>query len=300
MIDMNTMQDASEIIHYDNPDIPIYIQMGILSEYPDMRALCHWHEDIELIYVIEGKMNYHINGKTILLNEQDCLVINSRQLHYGYSYFYHNCKFICILFLPSILGSNQRIYKNYVEPFITNKSIEYLHYNKHSENHQHIQELINRMLFLKTKQEDAYELEIVSSLYLLWRILFCQCKSFFQQALSHDNSDLALQKRMVSYIYEHYQDALTLNEIAASGNISRSKCCIIFKRYLQQSPIDFLNKYRLEVSRYLLTNTHSSIAQIALSCGFNHLSYFSKMFLRKYGCTPTQYRKQSKGETWFL
>ncbi|MBR1391246.1 MAG: AraC family transcriptional regulator [Lachnospiraceae bacterium] len=47
---------------------------------------------------------------------------------------------------------------------------------------------------------------------------------------------------MVSFIYEHYQDALTLDAIAGS-------------------------------------------------CGFNHLSYFSKIFLRNYGCTPTQYRK---------
>ncbi|MDO4325060.1 MAG: helix-turn-helix transcriptional regulator [bacterium] len=94
-----------------------------------------------------------------------------------------------------------------------------------------------------------------------------------------------------TYQYEHYQDSLTLNEIAASANISRSKCCIIFKRYLQLSPVEFLNKYRLEVSRYLLIHTHSSISQIAISCGFNHLSYFSKLFLREYGCTPTKYRK---------
>ena len=69
---------------------------------------------------------------------------------------------------------------------------------------------------------------------------------------------------------------------------------MIFKEYLHQPPIDFLNKYRLKVSGYLLTHTQSSITEIALSCGFNHLSYFSKIFLREYGCTPTEYRKQMK------
>ena len=79
------MQDASEIVHYDNPGVPLYIRTGILSNYPDMKALCHWHEDIELIYVIEGEMNYRINDRDILLKEKDCLVVNSRQLHYGLS-----------------------------------------------------------------------------------------------------------------------------------------------------------------------------------------------------------------------
>ena len=41
------MQDASEIVRYDEVGIPLYIREGLLSSYPDHRALCHWHEDIE-------------------------------------------------------------------------------------------------------------------------------------------------------------------------------------------------------------------------------------------------------------
>ena len=67
MIDVDIMQDASEIVHYDIMGTPIYIRKGLLSLYPDMRALCHWHEDIELIYILKGEMNYDINGKTVLL-----------------------------------------------------------------------------------------------------------------------------------------------------------------------------------------------------------------------------------------
>lgn len=40
------MQDASEIVRYDEVGIPLYIREGLLSSYPDHRALCHWHEDI--------------------------------------------------------------------------------------------------------------------------------------------------------------------------------------------------------------------------------------------------------------
>lgn len=292
MITTDIMQDASEIVHYDTPDIPVYIRISNLSKYPDMKALCHWHEDIELICILEGEMNYHINGRTILLNANDCLVINSRQLHYGYSHLHRHCRFACIIFHPNLLSANQKIYKNYVIPIIENRKIEYLHYREGSGNHLQIKELTDRILSVKSENENGYELEILSCLQFLWLILFRQCSQAFPQKTEADNSDLALQKKMVSYIYEHYQDSLTLDEISASSNISRSKCCNIFRQYLQQSPIEFLNKYRLEVGRYLLAHTSSGITQIALSCGFNHPSYFSKMFLREYGCTPTEYRKK--------
>ena len=87
-------------------------------------------------------------------------------------------------------------------------------------------------------------------------------------------------------------EKLSLDEIAASGNVSRSKCCRIFKHYLQQSPIDFLNAYRLKISCSLLTATDKSVTEIALACGFNNLSYFSKYFCQHYGCTPRAYRNR--------
>lgn len=294
MIKMNLMPDASEIVHYNNPDVPVYIQNDNLSNYPSKKALCHWHKDIELVYITEGEMNYHINGTTILLRKQDCVVINSHQLHYGYEHLHHNCQFICIRFHPNILSSNQAIYQKYVLPFIENRGIDFLYYDKNSPNYHDIKKTVNHMLFLSTKKEAAYELEIISTLHLLWRTLFCQCRHTLYQQIPQDNHDLALQKTMVSYIYEHYQENLTLTEIASSANISRSKCCDIFRRHLQQSPIHFLNRYRLEISRRLLLHSHSNITQIALSCGFNHLSYYSKIFFKEYGCTPTAYRKNNK------
>ncbi|HBE85743.1 MAG TPA: hypothetical protein DDW53_10475 [Lachnoclostridium sp.] len=57
-----------------------------------------------------------------------------------------------------------------------------------------------------------------------------------------------------------------------------------------QSPIDILNSYTLKVSSGLLKDTADSITQAAFVCGYNHLSYHSKLFLRSNGCTPSQYK----------
>ena len=79
------MKDASEIVHYDTAGIPLYVKSDVLSEYPGMRAICHWHDDLEFIRIRKGEMYYRVNSQTILLKEGDCLIVNSRQLHYGYS-----------------------------------------------------------------------------------------------------------------------------------------------------------------------------------------------------------------------
>ena len=79
MIDIEIMQDASEIIHYDTPEIPYAIQERRLSQYTDMRALCHWHEEIECIHIFQGKMNYDVNGKKVLLLAGDSIVGSSHK-----------------------------------------------------------------------------------------------------------------------------------------------------------------------------------------------------------------------------
>ena len=78
MIDIEIMQDASEIIHYDSPEISYAIQERLLSNFTDMRALCHWHDDIELITVLQGKMEYNVNGEIVTIQQDEGIFINSR------------------------------------------------------------------------------------------------------------------------------------------------------------------------------------------------------------------------------
>lgn len=132
--------------------------------------------------------------------------------------------------------------------------------------------------------------------YPHWSAVSCKNKSESEQELN-------IQKDMVSFIYQHYPEKISLTDIAAAGHVGRSKCCQIFKHYMQQSPVDFLNTYRLKISCRLLCTTQKSITEIAILCGFNHLSYFSKYFMECYGCTPREYRTLHEHETlltWLL
>lgn len=289
-IEIELMQDFSEIVHYEHTGIPLYIRTADLSTYPGKSAPCHWHDDIEWIYIISGKMCYYINGERIFLNEKDSLMVNARQMHYGYSYKEQDCCFLCILFHPSLFGNNKTLLENYVAPVIENSDCEYLHFDSKQVRGNEIAQYLEQIRCLKESMANAYEMQVIAVIFQLWSSLLQSGELVIQDNKSNRNSDLEIQKNMVSFIYQHYAEPITLNEIAASGNVSRSKCCLIFKHYLQQSPVNFLNTFRLKTSCSLLRNTEKNITEIAFSCGFNHLSYFSKLFFKSFGCTPREYR----------
>lgn len=278
--------DNSEIISYDEAGIPIYIREGYLSSYPDFRALCHWHEDMEFIYVLSGQMNYYINGQSTLLKEGSAVMINSGRLHYGYSTRREECHFYCIILHPSLITANRKLYQRFVEPITQNNELDYLLFDSDAETAGILQDIFYR----KTTAAPAYELEIISRFHALWQKIYHRAMTAYCFHQEDADTDLTAQRQMVSYIYQHYTSGISLDDIAAAGKVCRSKCCQIFKKYVGQSPMDFVNAYRLECSRHLLETTSLNITEICTSCGFNHLSYFSKQFRQKYGCSPRAFR----------
>ena len=292
------MRDASEIVRYDEVGIPLSIREGLLSAYPNHRALCHWHEDIEWVYIRSGQMNYYMNGKRVLLNTGEALMVNSRQMHYGYSENGQDCDFIRILCHPKIFITNSVLYQSYIAPVLSNPSLEYLHLKPEFPEDAEALQLLPEILRIKKEHPAAYEIEAAALLSLLWcRLLRSHPMMPNEAAAKPKEPDLLVQRDMVSYIYSHYSESINLDEIAAAGKVCRNKCCQIFRRYLNQSPIDFLNHYRLEVSCHLLNNTKLSIAEICTACGFNHQSYYSKIFLRTYSCSPRDFRKRAEEKT---
>lgn len=300
------MKDASEIVHYDSAGIPLYVKSDSLSEYPGMRALCHWHDDLEFIRSREGGMYYRIGSRTVLLKEGDCLIVNSRQMHYGYSRSREECRFLCILVHPRLFSANRTLYDRYIRPFIENEQAGFLYFpasadagmEDSTEISGEISSLLEQAVRLRERQSPGYELEIIGLMHLLLGRLISRgllCPSADPASpLSRPDPDGAAQRAMVSYIFQNYSGRITLDDIAAAGNVSRSKCCRIFRDCLQQTPIDFLNQYRLQVSRRLLLEDGLSVTEAATACGFGHLSYFSKLFRESFGCTPKECRKSAQ------
>jgi len=93
----------------------------------------------------------------------------------------------------------------------------------------------------------------------------------------------------VAYIEAHVEDEVDLGECASHLGISRRQLERLFQRYLDTTPLQYLNKVRLQHARSLLTETNLSVMQVAVACGFGSSSYFSKVFRTQYGVSPYKF-----------
>ena len=105
------------------------------------------------------------------------------------------------------------------------------------------------------------------------------------------NPDQIRIRNMLEYIHSHFPEPVTLPDIARAADIGEREALRCFKRNIQLSPMQYLLKYRvMQGADLLLKERGTSISQIALLCGFDSPSHFSKMFRRFYDCSPKEYR----------
>ena len=98
-------------------------------------------------------------------------------------------------------------------------------------------------------------------------------------------------RQILSYIHEHYQEKITLDDVSAHINLCKSECCRFFKKHMNESIFDYILHYRIEQSLLLLQQTDATITQISEQVGFSNPSYFTKIFRQIIGTSPRNYQQ---------
>ena len=100
-------------------------------------------------------------------------------------------------------------------------------------------------------------------------------------------------KRVINYIDEHLEEPLHLHIMAEIAGFSPNYFSNLFTQEIGTNYIAYLTDVRLTRAKELLKNTMSSVSEIALACGFNDESYFSRCFRQKYGTSPGKWRRRT-------
>ncbi|WP_028545482.1 response regulator [Paenibacillus taiwanensis] len=103
-------------------------------------------------------------------------------------------------------------------------------------------------------------------------------------------------KRVIEYIHEHYDQDLTLNELAAYVSLNNSYLSRIFKEQTGSMLIPYINRYRVKKSLEYLKNGNLKTYEIAEKVGFNSIDNYYISFKKMYGLPPNEYRKTCLGK----
>ena len=95
----------------------------------------------------------------------------------------------------------------------------------------------------------------------------------------------------LAYVYEHYKEDIPISELARSCSMSESYFRKQFLRIMGQSPLEYVNAYRIHRSMILLRTTSDSIQSIAVRSGFSSIAAFNRNFRQHAGVSPSQWRR---------
>jgi AraC-like DNA-binding protein len=137
----------------------------------------------------------------------------------------------------------------------------------------------------------GYELAIKGYMYEFFFHLNNMCEESSIINVAH-NKRMDKIKDVIKYIEENYQHPISIDEIADVCNFSSSHFMKYFKKVMGTSFTDYLNEYRLSMASRLLLSSSDNILEIAAECGYDNLSYFNRLFKKKYGVTPSAYRNK--------
>ncbi len=273
--------------------LPVSLEQKVLRSGINHEELLHWHDEIEIIRIRKGNIHCHVNDSDVMLNPGELCFINFDTLHRVYNTEAVTGDLDVLTVKTDMLSQNKEIYEKYILPIIRNPDFAHVQMDGRNSYAKLISDIFDELYELVTEKPTGYELDVIAYIYMIFRRLYQVYMSEKDIPVSY-SSDVVLQRRMTSYIYEHYSEKISLDDIAGAAGVSRSKCGNLFNKFTQKTPINFLNSYRLEMGGKLLLSSDEPISIIAQACGIGEQSYFNRMFMKEFGCTPLEWRKKKR------
>lgn len=246
----------------------------------------HWHDEIELLYPLNGEADITIDGTKHRLIQRRPIVIDSGQVHNTHSSS-PTAMFLCVhisrrelkTYMPDIDMHHIHCIPELIAPEQVDACLE-------------LCTLLEEMTRLFMKKDPMFSLRAES---ILLRVTATLLEHFSVRRLpesSHiDASTVNRIHDMIEFIDTHYKESLTLDAVAKHTGLSREYFCRYFKKNIGISFVQYLNEMRVSHVHYDLVRTDLSISQLMEEHGLTNQKTFNQVFKQMYGETPSAIRK---------
>jgi len=247
------------------------------------------HDEIEFFCVSSGQITLHIEDDSLLLCEGEAVVIPPNMLHWATKPLNTGASYEFICFSSALFSAKGE--RGYIGPLRLNGKAYILKLTRDNDWQSEALQILAQMSRLGASSDSSSrELEFCGLLFILWSKIYHNSYIRLDATLAYQKLRGRLQGA-VNYIHEHYYENITSRTIANQVHLNVATFCRYFKQLMGESPINYLNNYRVSRSRVLLIETNKKISDIAHECGYNNLSHFNRDFKNRMRCTPSEYRR---------
>ena len=272
------VMDLYEQVESPDPEFPVY--MGWHSpEEKEEYFPAHWHESLELHYILTGESVIYINQSPVIAKEGELVICNSNELHQGFCSAapMESCR---LLFSLEDLS-----------PEMDNRGYVF-------QNHIQKDEVI-KQLFLELCREEANQAPGYKQACkaIVTQLMVHLCRNYVVQTLSRE--DTRRQKknrercnRLITFIEANYANPIANQDMADLVHLSKDRFEHFFRENFGQSALQYIQNFRMKMAKKLIKEGNIPISKVAEMVGFADYNYFGRTFRNHYGCTPTQMAKK--------
>ena len=265
--------------------LPVNVVTANIMEYP-----IHFHDDIEVVYVLEGSVGMKNGYYSYVLNRGDIFILNDREIHS----FHHTDQPNMVMMLQMDISFFSKYYGNLKNSFFVTEMKD-----EDDENLEALRNILGRIMLDILDKGYGYEYKVIEGTHNLLANLMANFQyfmmedgKFVNEAKNIGNKVLAGRlRRITNYMYENYGRRLTLNEIADQEHLSIYYLSHVIKEATGLSFQELLSFIRVEESEKLLLGTNKKVGAISEESGFSAIRYYIKYFAKWFGMHPLEYRK---------
>ena len=257
-----------------DPEFPVQLHINDISRKGEYFSQ-HWHEHIELHYVLEGRTLLRLNQREILAREGNLVIVNSNELHSGYCDGSHMEVMVMIFDMGDL--SKELADKNVIfSPVI--------------ERDKDIDAMMSVIYQEYREQRIGYRLVCKGEML---RLIAHLVREYAAEILTDRESDrrkkqLERLNTVIDYIQSNYTRQIGNGELAQIIHLSEDRFNHLFKESMGMAPLQYINEVRVKKAMNLLKRRERTVAEIAGSVGFTDYNHFGRQFRRYYGFPPSE------------
>ncbi len=271
------MEARHEIIPFDQAS-PIRLFMHKLGDVSR-----HWHESLELLFVLAGEVTVLTGDQQNTLQTDDMLLINSNVIHELHS---DGCVLIAVQIKLSKFNIPQSL-------------LDQLYFECNSTSHpapkrfDKLKRIITSMLQIDAAADDTTLFRGRALAYDLLEELVQNFKTEKPVAEINTHKHLERLNNILRYIADHCHEQLTLGQLAEREHLSAPYLSSFFEKYMGVNFSTYYTNLRLERAMHDLLYTDITVEQVAVRNGFSDPRAYVRAFKKRYNMLPSQYRKSA-------